>query len=104
MPFVQRTLTGTVSGIFAKEQLGYAQEFLASDHPDVVAYFNHPPTVAQLRAQALDVAIDADTVIQQLKAMTNDEFNTWWDANVTTPAQAIVVLKRLVRVMIRRVL
>ena len=30
--------------------------------------------------------------------------NAWWDANVTTAAQAISVLKRLARIIIRRIL
>lgn len=56
------------------------------------------------RLSELGATIDADTTISALKAITNAEFNAWWDANVTNAAQAIAVLKRLVRVMIRRVL
>jgi hypothetical protein len=58
----------------------------------------------QAKEAGLDAAITGDSVIQQLKAMTNAEFDAWWDANVTTAAQAIAVLKRLARVIIRRVL
>lgn len=61
-------------------------------------------TAEELRLEDLDDAISLDTVIAQIKAMTNDEFNTWWDANVTTATQAIAILKRVVRVLIRRVL
>lgn len=59
---------------------------------------------AQSREAGIDTAITNDATIQQLKAMTNTEFDTWWDANVTNAAQAIAVLKRLTRVIIRRVL
>lgn len=58
---------------------------------------------AQLYTQA-DAAIAADNVVAQLKTMTVAEFDAWWAANVTTAAQAIAILKRLARVVIRRVL
>ena len=61
--------------------------------------------VAALAAkQSIDVAIGADTTLAQLKAMTNAEFDAWWLVNVTTAAQAIVVLKRLAKLVIRRLL
>lgn len=56
------------------------------------------------RAAAIDSAIAGDTTLAQLKAMTTDEFDTWWGANVTNLAQANTVLKRLARVVIRRLL
>lgn len=42
MPFVERR-TGVVCGLFAKLQPGYAEELLADDHPEVIAYLNPPP-------------------------------------------------------------
>jgi hypothetical protein len=57
-----------------------------------------------IRLAGVDVAIAADSTIAQLKAMTSAEFDTWWSANVTTAAQAINVLKRVTRVVLRRVL
>jgi hypothetical protein len=76
-----------------------------TDAQTVVTNFDTGIIQAEATREAgLDAAIDGDTTIQQLKAMTNAEFNTWWDANVTTAAQAIAVLKRLARVIIRRVL
>jgi hypothetical protein len=56
------------------------------------------------RQQAVDEAIQSDSTVSALKAMTNAEFDTWWAANVTNAAQAINVLKRVTRVVIRRVL
>jgi len=56
------------------------------------------------RINDLDDAVNTDTTLNTFKAMTNAEFNTWWSANVTTSAQAINVLKRLARLIIRRVL
>jgi hypothetical protein len=56
------------------------------------------------RLAEYDTAIAGDTTLAQLKAMTNAEFGAWWDANITTAAAAIAVLKRLARVIVRRVL
>ena len=58
----------------------------------------------EARIQEINNAVSSDTVVNQLKAMTNVEFDAWWDANVTNAAQAINVLKRLARIIIRRVL
>jgi hypothetical protein len=62
------------------------------------------PTPGELRASEIDSAIQSDSTVAALKAMTNAEFDTWWAANVTNAAQAINVLKRVTRVVIRRVL
>jgi len=56
------------------------------------------------RNASIDGAINADTTIGALKTMTNAEFNTWWAANVTNTTEALNILKRLARVIIRRVL
>lgn len=56
------------------------------------------------RKAAIETAIANDTTIASLKAMSNADFDTWWAANVTNLAQALGLLKRLTRVVIRRVL
>ncbi len=56
------------------------------------------------RLATIDTTIGGDTVLAQLRAMTNAQFDTWWSANVSTNAQAIAFMKRLARVVIRRVL
>ena len=66
-----------------------------------------PPTPEQIegaRLQSIQDAIAGDTTLASLKAMTNADFDAWWAANVTTAVQAIGVLKRLFRVVLRRVL
>jgi chitodextrinase len=65
-----------------------------------------PATVDADEARQADIeaAIQGDSTVAALKAMTNAEFDTWWAANVTNAAQAINVLKRVTRVVIRRVL
>jgi len=56
----------------------------------------------QTRIDDLDTEINNDTVLSNLKSMTNAEFNAYWSANVTTAAQANQVLKRLARLVIRK--
>lgn len=56
------------------------------------------------RVQSLESAIVGDGVIQTLRTMTAAQFDQWWDANVTNAAQAIGVLKRLVKLIIFKLL
>lgn len=62
------------------------------------------------RFSVIDNAINTATVgtvtpktLAELKLMTNAEYGVWFDANFTTAAQAIALLKRVVLVLIRRV-
>lgn len=66
--------------------------------------WNAQDATAKTVADEAEAAIKQDAVIASIKSMTQDEYNTWWAANVTTAAQAIGVLKRVVRVLCRRVL
>jgi hypothetical protein len=61
------------------------------------------------------VAIEADfqagtvgsiqpATITQLKAMTVAEYNAWFTANFTNAAQALVLLRRITLLIIRRLL
>lgn len=71
--------------------------------------------IAQAAAQAaaarigdidLDVAAFSfgGQTLAGLKAMTNTEFNAWWAANVTSLAQANVVLRFLAKAALHRLL
>lgn len=59
MPYVERDGNGDITGIFAIEQPGIAEEFIGNNDPDVVAFRNPlPPTprqqiVARLRADPI---------------------------------------------------
>jgi hypothetical protein len=48
MPFVRRDLRGTISGIYAKRQPGYAEEFLADDHPDIIEFREAHPVPEEM--------------------------------------------------------
>ena len=47
MPYVQRR-SGKIIGVYANAQPGYAEEHLADDHADVVAFRNPPATLPDL--------------------------------------------------------
>lgn len=81
-----------------EERQAIADEWNANDERRAAA------AVEQARCAEFDQVIAGDATIQQLKAMTPAQFDTWWDANVTSAAHAIAVLKRLARVVIRRLL
>ena len=57
---------------------------------------------AKVAAKSIDDAVAADTTLAAFKAMDNAQFDAWWAANVTNAAQAIGVLKRLAKIVIRR--
>lgn len=63
----------------------------------------HDPN-AITREMAIAAAIRGDTILATLKAMTSDQFDTWWANNVTTAAQAIQVLRRFAKLVILRLL
>ena len=60
--FIQRFQEGTVQGVYANKQDGYAEEELADDHPEVVAFLAPKPEapaptlVEQILASPADLA------------------------------------------------
>lgn len=78
---------------------------------DAIPTFAVPDNTAELtRLAGLDNAINTATVgtvtpktLADLKVMDNATYSAWFDANFTTAAQAIALLKRVVLVLIRRV-
>ena len=82
-----------------------AQEEAERDVEEAAWAAGEPARIAEhSRLESLDTAIGNDGVIQTLKSMTAAQFDVWWDNNVTNAAQAIGVLKRLVKLVIRRLL
>lgn len=80
MPYVERK-AGKVVGLYANLQAGYAEEFLADDHPDMVAYRNPPAPVPQTvsMAQARLALIGAglfSTIDAGLKALPEPQRTT----------------------------
>lgn len=52
MPFVERDLENKIKGVYPNLQPGYAEEYLADDHPDIIAYNNPPVNLIKYLANA----------------------------------------------------
>lgn len=50
MPYVER-VNGTIVGIYANHQTGLAEEFLADNNSEVVAFLNPPPSNADVNRE-----------------------------------------------------
>lgn len=64
--------------------------------------WNAANATAKQKADSIDQANAGDAMLVALRAMSNAELDAWWAANVTNAAQAIQVLKRLAKLVIRR--
>lgn len=57
--FIERDNDGNIKGVYANFQPGYAEEELADDHPEVVAFLNPEPDAVAIKKQAvLNASID----------------------------------------------
>ena len=63
MSFVERNPDGTIKGVYANRQPGYADEELADDHPAVVTFRNRPSS------QPRDVMGELDAIKTRLAAL-----------------------------------
>lgn len=60
MPYVQRDQNGEVKGIFSVPQRGYAEEYLTTNHAEVVAYLTHSTVPMEVsRYQAIEALAEA---------------------------------------------
>lgn len=78
MPFVERDQGGTIVGVYARPQPGRAEEHLAEDHADLIAW------------RAAKEARDAEpgefeTLIEMLR-----EGDPAWDAKIAAARQRII--------------
>jgi hypothetical protein len=87
MPYVQR-VGGVVVGVYANPQpqpdgSNLAPEFLAADHPDVVAYLNPPPgvpeSVAQWQARTALLRAGLLAQVEAAVAQASDEVKIAWE-------------------------
>jgi hypothetical protein len=91
MPYVER-INGKITALYACLQPGRAEEFLADDHSEIVAYLNPPPPVPQSvsMAQARQALMDAglfDAIDGGLNALpdgpTKRKALTFWEYSPT---------------------
>lgn len=67
MPYVQRD-NGIVVGLYANAQQGYAEEFLADDHEDVLAYLNPVYEVVSVSARQFKLQLYAAGLTETVEA------------------------------------
>jgi len=84
MPYVERK-DGKVIGLYANLQAGYAEEKLAEDHPEVVAFLNPPPTKDDVNAER-DRRTEAGIPFTVRGQMHVFDFNQMGKDNVTGAA------------------
>lgn len=66
----------------------------------ITEYIASVVSPSELARASQEAAAKADNLLAQLKGMDAAQFDAWWEANVTSVAQAIMVLKRLTRLVI----
>ena len=67
MPFVQRDKSGVVMGLYANRQPGYAEEELASDDPEVLAYLTPKVPAKSDKQLKIEAALADASVPQSVK-------------------------------------
>jgi hypothetical protein len=54
------------------------------------------------RVETIEQSAKQDATVLSLKSMTNQQLDTWFDANITTLASARALLKQIFKLTIRR--
>lgn len=99
MPYVERDETGVVKGVYANAQSGYAEEELADDHPDIVAFRNPPPTPMEQRAEALKADTARRDILERLRTSTPTQIDQWYDNNINTVAKRDALMKAILKLI-----
>jgi|GEM_PF-1412149 len=79
MPYVQRNQSQQVIGIFEQPQPGYAEEFLADDHADVVAFLTPPITATPLQVRRALLAAGLLATVEAIVESAGGETKIAWD-------------------------
>lgn len=75
MPYVQRQ-NGKVVGLFAQPQPGLAEELLADNHADVIAFLNPVVDVSALDTATINAALMQEgSIVRALGLVIFDEIN-----------------------------
>lgn len=99
MPYVQLDGNGAVNGLYENAQPGIAEEWREEDDPAVIAFRNPPPSADQLRKAAVAADVSYIDLFNRAKTATPAQIDTWLTANVTSLAQARVVLGALIKIV-----
>lgn len=90
--------------IFAFEADGSQDDLITQDMTPCGKPKPPPPAPQEMKRREVDQAIEKDSLAKTLRDMSSAEFDAWWAANVTDATQAITVLKRITRIVLRRCL
>jgi hypothetical protein len=80
MPWVQRDASGAILALYAVEQPGMADEFLADNDPAVVAFLNPPKPQTVMSQDLMAQFTAADAAAIQAAVATNPQFWLLWSA------------------------
>jgi len=97
MAYVERN-EGSIVGVYAKPQPGLAEEQLADDNAEVVAFLSAPAAAAQeaeTRADEIVAAPGFADIDTNLKTMTPAEWDAYLTANMTTLEEARAIVYQL---------
>lgn len=92
--FVQR-IDGKVVAHFARHQPGLADEELADDHPDILAFDNPPPTTEAIRKAELEALQTTIDLADKFKNATPAQIRTYLANNWTTITNSREVMAQL---------
>jgi hypothetical protein len=90
MPWVQRDASKNISGAFANQQPGYADEFLPDDNPALVAFLNPPKPQTILSQDLMAQFTTADLTAIKSAIDANIQFWGLWNA-LTTQKDPMIV-------------
>ena len=106
MIYVSRDDQGAINGTFANLQPGYAEELLADDHPDLIAYRQAKADAIAAResVEARDAeqraTVKADAFVAQFVAMTPAEVETYINNNTANLAAVRALLVRMGKMLL----
>lgn len=99
MPYVQRQ-NGIVVGIYPVRQEGYAEEFLADNHPDVLGF--PTPTPEQVRAATIRADASRQDMLTRLQNATLAQIDSYVDNQIN--GTTVTQVRDQTRLMFKRVL
>lgn len=80
MPYVSRGSDTKVNGAFALLQPGYAEEFLADNHPDMVRFLNPVPrSVTPRQARQALTRAGKRAAAEAAVSASSQDLKDWWE-------------------------
>ncbi|MGX9989519.1 hypothetical protein ACS4RR_009925 [Rhizobium sp. Z1P35] len=80
MPYVSRSTTGAIDGLYEQHQDGLAEEFLLGSDPAVIAFLNAPVMVSSVSARQFRLMLRRAGLLDQVKAWVAQQDGETQDA------------------------